>query len=217
VPSDPETLEDLLAGSDAELQQQLWELVERVMEWIAALLRSGELESDTAAVVAQVITISLLVALGLLLAWIVWRLIRYYVARRREGRPAPKVSTLAEPIVSAAEGLPDDALGHAEGLAARGSYREAVRALFGGAARTLVETGVVRQTRTLTNAELLREVRPVSAEAHVPLFHLSGTFEAAWYGHVDPGAAGFDEARSRYAEVVAAAQRAAERRVGEAR
>ena len=211
VPSDPDALEELLTSESSDLQQRLQELIadlaERILTWLNELFDVGDPEQATT--VARFVTIALLVGLGLLLAWIVWRLIRYFVARRRERTPETRVSHEAEPIVAAAEGLPDDVVGHADALAAGGSFREAVRALFGGAARTLVEAGVVRQTRTLTNAELLREVRPVSAAIFEPLSSLSATFESAWYGHVDPGRAGFDDARSRYAEVVAASEGAA--------
>jgi hypothetical protein len=218
VPSDPEALEELLAGERSDLQQRLQEMIaefaERILRWLNDLFQVGDPEQAT--VIARFVTTALLVGLGLLFAWIVVRLVRYFMARRREGAPETKVSHDAEPIVAAAEGLPDDALGHADTLAARGDLREAVRALFGGAARALVEEGVVRQTRTLTNAELLREVRPVSEQASAPLAALSGTFESAWYGHQDPGRPGYDDARGRYVEVVAAAEAAGLRRAGDA-
>jgi hypothetical protein len=108
--------------------------------------------------------------------------------------------------VTAAD-LPDDPLEFAERLAAEGRRRDALRALYGGAARRLVETGAVRRMRTRTNAELLRDVRVVAPHVASALSALTERFEAAWYGHGDPGETGFLAAKHSYAEVMEAAGR----------
>jgi hypothetical protein len=149
------------------------------------------------------VVLVLTVLLAVLLVLVVVRAI----IRARSGiatRPG-QAAMPPEPVVPAAEGLPADARAHAASLAAQGRYRDAVRALFGGAARRLVEAGLVRQARTRTNGELLSEVRAVLTQAHVPLSALSSTFEGAWYGHLDPGADGYAEALlafDRFAGVV---------------
>lgn len=145
-------------------------------------------------------------ALVLVLAFTLYRLVvRLRAAFSSVDEPAPSPLDGSAPVVAAAEGLPPDALAYAEELAAMGRFREAVRALFGGAARRLVERGVVAQTRTRTDGELLAEVAAAAPRVHAPLAPLTQLFERAWYGHVDPGEPGFGEARARYAEALAAA------------
>ncbi|TLM72997.1 MAG: DUF4129 domain-containing protein, partial [Actinobacteria bacterium] len=86
---------------------------------------------------------------------------------------------------------------------ASGRTRDAVRALFGGAARTLVERGVVPQTRTRTDGELLADVSRAAPPVAPPLSELTGAFELAWYGHVEPGEDGYAGARGAYERTLA--------------
>lgn len=133
----------------------------------------------------------------LVVALLVWRLWRRGVRRR------DMVETLADkdgalPVVAVAEGLPDDVLAYADAAAADGRHRDAVRALFGGAARSLGEKGVLPRTKTRTTAELLADVTRSRAPLTPALTELAGVFEPAWYGHHEPGAPGFDSAREAY-------------------
>lgn len=206
VPSDPRALAALLEGrgkaSEPELDNPLSEwlatLAERVFEWLGGLASSGGggtsrfLTYGVMGVLALVLVVSLVMVVRGLRASLVGR------GRRRGPRPERVVS-----VVDAAEGLPADALEYAERLAAEGRFREALRALFGGAARTLAHLGLVAQTRTRTNGELLAELAPEVASALRPL---SDGFEVAWYGHVDPGRPGYARAQSQYAEVLAVAE-----------
>jgi hypothetical protein len=111
------------------------------------------------------------------------------------------------PVIPAAEGLPADALTFAEDLAGQGRFREALRALFGGAARSLVERGLLRSTRTRTDGELLSDLRESAPGVVSPLRSLAETFESAWYGHFDPGVEGFRAAKDDYRETLSAVER----------
>lgn len=207
VRSDPDALRELLArhqgGRRAVLGEEIAKRLQQALEWIAdglgsLLTPARELRLS---VTAWVVTSIVLAAFLAFVAWRVAVALRASVSRRRA---AASLAEVGVPVVAAAEGLPDDALAYAEELAAAGRYREAVRALFGGAARALVEEGLIAQTRTRTDSELLAEVEPVAPSAHPPLALLTRAFEFAWYGHADPGRHGFDEARGRYVEVLSA-------------
>ena len=211
--TDPALLRRLLAegrGDRLDLGQRLGELVASLLDWIGrAVERSGAARPlSTAWRLGFWVAV---LALAAVLGVTAWRLVvrlRQSIVASEARRPR---SGDIGAVVAAAEGLPPDALAYADDLAASGRFREAVRALFGGAARYLVERGVVAQTRTRTDGELLAEVAPAQF-VHRPLSVLTGVFERAWYGHADPGADGFADARVRYAEVV----RAADARRGEA-
>ena len=209
IPSDPDALEELLAGGQERgetLGGRLTELLERATEWFGRLLsRLGVAESESGATVARTIVWVLAGLLVIAAGWFLVRLVRSFSGRERHKRKE-EAEEVGETVVSAAEGLPPDALRYAQDLAAEERFREAVRALFGGAARRLVEEGIVRQTRTLTNAELLAAVQPVSPALERQLLELSDGFEVAWYGHEDPGRDGFDRARERYRRVMQAAE-----------
>jgi len=211
--TDPALLRRMLAegrGDRLDLGQRLGELVAGILDWLGrAVEHSGAARPlSTAWRLAFWVAV---IALAGVLGVTAWRV----VVRLRQSLVAPDARRTGSgdigAVVAAAEGLPPDALAYADDLAASGRFREAVRALFGGAARYLVERGVVAQTRTRTDGELLAEVVPAPF-VHRPLSVLTGVFERAWYGHADPGADGFADACVRYAEVV----RAADARRGEA-
>ena len=103
--------------------------------------------------------IVLLVPTAIVLAILIRALLnaRRGAARAERSRSGP--AHTEGPVVAAAADLPDDPLAFAEALAAGGRRREAMRALYGGAARRLVDAGAIRRMRTRTNAELLRDVR----------------------------------------------------------
>jgi hypothetical protein len=207
----PQLLRELLARPDLAsrptVADQLGKLMDRLSTWFAEwfqrlLARRG---TATASDVALAVVVAALAALLVYAGVRVARAISRSVARHDERVLAERAADAA--VVEAAAGLPPDALGYAESLAAEGRFRDAVRALFGGAARSLVELGLLPQTRTRTNAELLGDLAPVAPPVLPPLAELSATFERAWYGHADPGAEGFAEARERYRTSVRAAER----------
>ena len=211
VPQDPELLEELIAEQGVDpsaIQEFLIALLERINAWFESLF-GGIGESSAATTVLVWVFRVLIAALVVFLAYIVFRVLQRW-RRSVTERDTRIAEEAAIPIVAAAEGLPDDVLGHADKLAEEGAYREAVRALYGGAARTLVEAGAVRQSRTLTAAELIAVVSPVVPKTHTSLVGLSSSFEVSWYGHRDPGHDGYDRARADHLAVTAEAERHAE-------
>ena len=212
-PSDPEALRQMVSAlprSSTTADDWLNAQIQKLLEWITQVLdRMAPASAGSNAAAARV-TMVLVIAIPVLLALIV--LVRALRTRRRRAtagaqpdfEPPPGL-----PAVAAAADLPADALGYAMRLAAAGAHRDAVRALYGGAARHLVEGGAVSRMRTRTNREMLRDV-VAAAPAAAPAFEeLTCEFERAWYGHADPGTAGFDHAREEYVRVIGAARDAA--------
>jgi len=200
--SDPELLTSLLIegpnGEESALSRWLRDVIIALQEWIASLFaRIGSSEQATTGFKAVFYT--MLGVAALIVCWVAYRVIRALLAgadarRRRAG--APRVASV--PVVAAAEGLPADALAYAAAAASEGRFRDAVRALFGGAARMLAERGVVTHTRTRTNAELIADVAALRPALESPLAALARIFEPAWYGHDDPGRAGYERALAAY-------------------
>lgn len=206
LPSDRAALDRLVerAGpTEDPFAKLMADVVERIGEWLSD--RFDAVASRPGAGLAFRVTLYVILALLVaLVAWTglrVWRSMRLAMAAR-EREHVERLQPV--PVVPAAEGLPPDILRYADSLAREGRFREAVRALFGGAALALVERGVVSQTRTRTNRELLGEVKPAAPQAEAPLRDLCRAFEWAWYGHVDPGESGFSAAREMYGAVLRA-------------
>lgn len=196
VPEDPAALAELLdvqrSQDRSSLTRLFGDLVDRLAEWLQGWW-GGVGGSRQAGRVFTVVIVALIALLVVALAAVAVR--AYLRARAGLATPVPGGETTGgAPVVAAAEELPLDARGWAGELADQGRYRDAVRALFGGAARMLVELGYVAQARTRTNGELLREVEPVTPGAHGHLAVLCRLFEGAWYGHVDPGPEGYASA-----------------------
>jgi hypothetical protein len=188
------------------LNQQLLKILEAVSRWLSALFGSGS--GADAGAVSRLLQYVVVLVPAIIVTWILVRAVR----RRRCGASsdvqAPDEATSA-PAVAAAADLPEDPLAYARLLEGRGEHREAVRVLYGGAARHLVEAGVVARMRTRTNHEMLRDVRR-SAPALAPSFeNLTDEFERAWYGHADPGADGFVSASRVYQALLSDAPPAA--------
>jgi len=204
VPSDPAALETLLSDQQIQERNPLSEffasLVDRLGTWLMSWFDSASMSPQTSSVV-RIVSIVLFAALALGLMWMVIRVIVHLRSGTARKGPRP-VLVDAPAIVAAAEGLPDDALAHADELAGRGQWRDAVRALFGGAARELTEAGYVIEAYRRTNGELLLEIRPTAPRVYEPLAALCSEFERSWYGHHDPGAQGFDRARVLFASVL---------------
>lgn len=190
----------------AAAQEFLRRIQEQVLGWLERVI-SRWFGSDAASAGLEAVYYVALAASSLVAAWLVWRLLSALLGRAPARRAAGPWHDggQAEPVVDAARGLPADALAYADAEAGAGRFREAVRALFGGAARLLVERGVIPATRTRTTAEILGDVLERGSAAHAPLAALAALFEPAWYGHADPGPDGFAAARAAYLEVDAAA------------
>lgn len=206
IATDPEALDRLLFRQSAEGDSAFDRWLVSAVEWLSRRIEAwwAAMASDPgAATTLTVVMWALLIALAAALVAVITRV----YLRARAGLSAPAGSG-ADPVppavVPAAEGLPADALAHADLLAGEGHFREAVRALFGGAARALVEAGAVAQTRTRTNAELLALVAAGASGAYPPLAELCTLFEAAWYGRHDPGSPGYTTARQRYRDTLEA-------------
>lgn len=204
VPVNSEALGDLLAERQAETRNPISEyfarLVERLGEWLTKWWGSAA-DTPGASSTLRTVTIVVLVMLAAGLAWMLVRIIvnlRRGTSRRGTRPRLPRDIA----IIEAAEDLPEDVLAHADELAGQGLGREAVRALFGGAALKLVAAGYILQAHRRTNGELLLEIRPTAPLVYEPLAALCALFERAWYGHHDPGATGFDEARVAYLQVL---------------
>jgi len=179
-------------AAQSELTERVREFVNRLIEWLTEAGDSPAVKTSFRLVWYALLVLS---------AVAVIRIATLVVRRLRSsgiGRDARVSNPDDVPVVAAAEGLPDDALAFADGEAAAGRFREAVRALFGAAARELVERGVVSRTQTRTTRELLGDVESARPTVAPSLHALASTFEPAWYGHVDPGDTGYTGARLVY-------------------
>lgn len=204
VEPDEAVLGALLRSQVVDTRTDLNEILRRYMDRLLSAFEawwSGLSAGGPAGQVAQWVVVGVAAAVLLWIAWVVWRAISPKVASRDRGAASADEEA---PVVAAAEGLPPDALAHAEALAAQGRLRDALRALYGGAARGLVEAGVVVQTRTRTDSELLAEVEGAAPGIRRPLGELTDAFERSWYGHIDPGAVGWGFARDAYGRTMEA-------------
>jgi len=196
-------LREVRPGTDTAARSWAQELTDRILQavtaWLARL--SGTREGATRVRAVWIAVLLVLAAVALLVTWRLARSWRRSLARR-DARAAGSRDADA-PVVAAAEGLPDDPAAFADTLARSGRHRDAVRALFGGAARTLGERGVLERTRTRTNAELVAEVTEAAPAVAPALRALSDEFEVAWYGHRDPGDEGYRAARGHFEDVTA--------------
>ncbi|TDB37661.1 MAG: DUF4129 domain-containing protein [Actinobacteria bacterium] len=178
-------------------QEFLQKLIDKVLRWLEGVTGAKSTQTTFRALYYLLLVLSVFV-----IAWVVFVLARRMrsVVARSDGSGD---DTSGDAVIAAAEGLPDDALAFADAEAAAGRYRDAVRALFGGAARELVERGIVPRTRTRTDGELLADVALARPTVLPPLSELCDAFEPAWYGHIDPGADGYAAARAVYSKLVA--------------
>ncbi len=201
--SDPDALARLLEDSRAQVRspvaEMLGDLIDRLGEaferWQASLA-----ESDSASRTWSFAVGAIVVGLVLVLLWVAYRVVRGVLgAAARRGPALAGAADGAYPVVAHEAEIPADVVAFAASLAAAGRFAEAVRALFGGAARLLAEHGHVTRTRTRTNGELLAEVRVALPQVAGTLGGLAGSFERAFYGHVDPGEDGYRDALAAYA------------------
>jgi hypothetical protein len=198
TPSDAAALSRIIEEErvgDTGMPSWLSELEQRIRDWLADLL--PKLLPDVPEPVYKWILPTMSALAVLLAVFLVWRLWRKGVIARHHVE-ALEDGVAGKPVVAVAEGLPDDVLAYADAAASENRYRDAVRALFGGAARSLGEHGVVSRTRTRTTAELLRDVAGSRDGLSCSLAEIAAVFEPAWYGHRDPGGTGFASARAAY-------------------
>ncbi|GAB4276703.1 MAG: hypothetical protein Kow0056_07420 [Coriobacteriia bacterium] len=197
---DREALEGLVTPPSPQ-QELMAELMRRILAWLGELLAGLDFSGAEggALIVNAVLLLLAAVVLGLAL-WLVVRIVRF---RRGRAEKSGEEYSLEGPVVEAARDLPEDAVALAERLAERGEYREAVRALFGDAARRLVRHGVVRQTKTVTNGELVRIVASQASALVAPIRALAVEFDTAWYGHIDPGREGFERCKAEHSRLLA--------------
>lgn len=212
IPQDADALARLLSDENTENRAAISNLFGDLVERVGKRLLEWWMSLGASRATGEALTTVLWVLLAALTAFVLWVFVRAFLASRA-GALRPAKGIIAAPvgaIVAAAEGLPDDPLAFAEERAALGDLRGAIRALFGGAARSLAQAGVVRQTRTHTNGELLAQVRAFGQAAlHGPLASLCARFERAWYGHHNPDDAAFAAARDEYVAIAAAAREVA--------
>lgn len=214
VPADADALAAILQKDEPKdgpsLGEWLNEMSLKLAEWIGKLLERlfgglGDADlagPDLSGAWPYFLGAAAAVGAGLLVYLLI------LIVRWRRGRTRKALDEGDDiPVIAAAEDLPPDALGYAERLAAAGRFREAVRALFGGAARTLVEAGIISRAKTRTNGELLSDVHDSAPALAAELGSLAGIFESAWYGRRDPGAGGVERARKHYRAVVSQAAR----------
>jgi len=203
VPADRARLERLLSAERAPTRSPFAELFGDIVEWLVEWLSAwweGVGTSPTASTALTWITVGIVVALLSVLAFVLGRAaVRAMRARaRRDVVLAPVVPSR---LPHAAEEPSADPLAAADALASEGRLTAAVRVLLSGAARRLARAGLLRQTRTHTNGELLRQVRE-DAAVHEPLTGLAAVFDRAYYGHREPDREAYDAARIAYRTLV---------------
>jgi len=180
-------LDAVLARPEFNTPLSLWQ---RFLRWLRALLPEGEINADnveTSYLVTRVITWILAGAGALLLIFLLshWLqgLLGYFVndfeARRRAATGEEMPLTAAGARVQAS-------------LSAQaGNYRQAVRQLYLSALLTLEEQNLIRYDRSLTNREVLAQVRSQPGVQH-HLQPVVATFDDVWYGIHEPDQATFD-------------------------
>jgi hypothetical protein len=84
----------------------------------------------------------------------------------------------------------------AEALAARGAFKEAVRARFRAVIRELEERGVLDPRPGRTAGEIAREGGAAVPSVAAPLADAAGAFDLAWYGRRTATAAEYERVRT---------------------
>jgi hypothetical protein len=206
IPQDRAALDRLLAGQamnqDPAISRRIAEMVDRVIKWIGE--RWGSVTATPGGrLLADVLWWAIVLILVLLLLLLAWQVVLRIRAAFASSSPAMAGTGSSAPAVLE-EPLPADALAHADGLASKGRFRDAVRALMRGSVRSLRHAGLLRRTRARTTSELLRQLAGADAAVLAPMRGLSARFDRAWYGQADPGPRGFGEARREYEALAAA-------------
>jgi len=209
IPADPEALQELIDAQAAPTRSPLAEFFGDLLEWLLERLqvwweRAGA--NPTASTIMTWVTVGIAAALTAGLAFLLVRvLLRSMAARARPDTLLAPVPIGPADAPPAAE-PPADPLAAADALAAEGRLTAAVRMLLSGAARMLAQAGVLRQTKTRTNGELLAQVR-ADAAVREPLTELAYTFDRAYYGHREPDRGAYDAARGSYRKLARIVER----------
>ena len=206
VPQDRPALDRILAAQamnqDPAVSRRIGELIDRVIQWIGE--RWGAVTGTPAGrLLADALWWVVVLTLAALLALAVWQVVRRVRRALASSDPAHAGHGAAAAEASE-EPLPADALAHADGLASKGRFRDAVRALMRGSVRTLRHAGLLRRTRARTTSELLGQLAGADVAVAGPMRGLAVRFDRAWYGQSDPGPDGFGEARREYEALAAA-------------
>jgi hypothetical protein len=172
----------------ARALRRLRELLARLLPWRTPAPASAPALDTLGRVLVWLIALAGGVAIALLLGYWLQGLLRSFVADAEIRRRATAGD--GAPLTAAA------ARRRAVELAGAGDYRAAVRQFYNAMLLTLVERGLVRRDRSLTNRELLARL-PISSVRET-LTPVVDTFEAVWYGVRQPDAAAF----GRYREAV---------------
>lgn len=139
------------------------------------------------------------VLLALAVAGAVWVLARVLAGRPRadqkESDPSPSSSGAAEAeLESALARDPGGWWSEADALAARGAYREALRALYLAVLSALHHRGAIEYEVSRSNGDYVRAFRGPGSE--LPAFReLTRRFDFAWYGRRGADALGYETAR----------------------
>jgi hypothetical protein len=156
-------------GEEGMIGDLLRRLRETAARWLEAVLDTLGGDARVAWVIVAAGTVLLAVA--------VWRATRGWNADRTVTPVAPR-----RPVRTAADWHRE-----ADGHAAAGRWREAVRCRYAALVTALVEGGVVSDVPGRTVRELDREVAAAAPTVAGAVRSAGTTFEDAWYGHGEVG------------------------------
>jgi hypothetical protein len=172
-------------------------LLERFLRWLYATLRAffERLFKGVRVTPGQTRAFGdvLLLVVGLLLAFVVYRLARLVTIDRRSA--AARSESLAADIDSAT------LAGRARSLAARGEYRDAARLLYAAMLATVDERGAARVERSATVRDIRRRLRR-SDPALLPAFdRVASLFIASAFAERPIDAAAWADAEGAFARI----------------
>ena len=199
VPHDPAALEEILGTQYVPQRSLFAEFFGDLMERIAAALERWWSGAGASESTSTLMTLGTIGVMALLLAVLAILLVRALVRalRARASSDPSVIAAVSGSEVRSPQDLPDDPLAAADLLAAEGSLTEAVQMLLRGATRMLRQAGRLRQTRSRTNGELLRQVAS-DPEVADPLAGLANLFDRAYFGHRVPDSGEYAAARVYY-------------------
>lgn len=170
-------VEEILGRPEFDYGPSWWE---RALEWLAERLDDllGPLLPGGAAFgggASSVVAWIVIVLAALLVAYLVFRVVRHRVRRRREDVTPFDVEV--DPALPAAHWRDE-----AERFEADGAWREALRSRVRLMVRSLADRGVVADLAGRTTGELRTEIRGRAANVAGDSDVVFERFEAVWYG-----------------------------------